>query len=105
MQYSTIHSARGKEADYIAVIDVTAGGLPSTIEDDPLLALAMPAAERHRHAEEGRLFYVALTRTRRSRGGWHRSRDSALPSQLNCATTYLALGPSAGPGFQWSASG
>lgn len=42
------------------------GGLPSKVEDDPLLALAMPAPERYPHAEERRLFYVALTRTRRS---------------------------------------
>lgn len=45
---------------------LTAGGFPSAIEDDPLLTLAMPAAEQFPHAEERRLFYVALTRTRRS---------------------------------------
>ena len=64
--YSTVHSAKGKEADYVIVIGITAGGFPSSVQDDPLLALAMPAAERFPHAEERRLFYVALTRTRRS---------------------------------------
>lgn len=36
--YSTVHSAKGKEADYVIVVDLTAGGFPSGIEDDPLLA-------------------------------------------------------------------
>jgi len=64
--YSTVHSAKGKEADYVIVIDVTAGAFPSAIQDDPLLSLVMPAPELFPHAEERRLFYVALTRTRRS---------------------------------------
>lgn len=40
-------------------------GFPSTIADDPVLDLAMPAPEDFEHAEERRLFYVALTRARR----------------------------------------
>lgn len=39
--------------------------MPSTIEDDPLLELAIPAGDNFRYAEERRLFYVALTRARR----------------------------------------
>jgi DNA helicase-4 len=34
--------------------------------DDPVLDLAMPAPETFPHAEERRLFYVALTRARRA---------------------------------------
>ena len=39
-------------------------GFPSTIADDPILDLAMPAPEAFPHAEERRLLYVAMTRAR-----------------------------------------
>jgi len=55
------------EADYIVLPGMTTGtyGFPSNIADDPVLDLAMPAPESFAHAEERRLFYVALTRARR----------------------------------------
>ena len=37
---------------------------PSQIENDPLLDMVMPVRETFLHAEERRLFYVALTRAR-----------------------------------------
>jgi DNA helicase-4 len=66
VRFSTIHGSKGLEADYVVVPGLVAGGFPSKIEDDPLLALAMPAGDTFLHAEERRLLYVALTRTRRS---------------------------------------
>ncbi|WP_245178450.1 3'-5' exonuclease [Cupriavidus sp. AcVe19-1a] len=39
---------------------------PNTRADDPVLALAMPAGDNYPQGEERRLFYVALTRARRS---------------------------------------
>lgn len=39
---------------------------PSTIEDDPVLQIAMPSGDDYAFAEERRLFYVALTRARRA---------------------------------------
>src|SRR6476620_11126082 len=38
---------------------------PSTIADDPLFDLVMPMPENFEHAEERRLFYVAMTRAKR----------------------------------------
>jgi len=64
--FRTVHSAKGLEADYVAVPGMTTGtyGFPSNIADDPVLDLAMPEPESFPHAEERRLFYVALTRAR-----------------------------------------
>jgi DNA helicase-4 len=61
------HSRRqGAGGDYVVVVGMTTGkyGFPSSIEDDPVLDLAMPSPESFPHAEERRLLYVALTRAR-----------------------------------------
>ena len=68
VRFRTVHASKGLEADYIVIPGLTTGtyGFPSTIADDPVLDLAMPAPESFPHAEERRLFYVALTRARRA---------------------------------------
>lgn len=67
VKFRTVHSAKGLEADYIVVANAKAGvyGFPSTIADDAVLDLAMSERDTFEHAEERRLFYVALTRARR----------------------------------------
>ncbi|WP_245475392.1 UvrD-helicase domain-containing protein [Mesorhizobium sp. M1A.T.Ca.IN.004.03.1.1] len=63
----SFHRAKGLEADYTILLDVSEGdyGVPSKIEDDELLNLVMPRPEIFEYAEERRLFYVALTRASR----------------------------------------
>ncbi len=63
----SFHRAKGLEADYTVLLDVSEGdyGVPSRIEDDELLDLVIPQPETFAYAEERRLFYVALTRASR----------------------------------------
>ncbi|TFC59571.1 DNA helicase UvrD [Cryobacterium sp. TMT2-15-1] len=67
VKFMTIHASKGAEADYIVIPGMVSGkwGFPSTIPNDPVLRMAMPAAEDFKRAEERRLFYVAMTRARR----------------------------------------
>lgn len=66
LSYDTVHKSKGLEADYVLLLHVVEGtmGFPCKIEDDPVLALAMPQTDPFPYAEERRLFYVALTRAR-----------------------------------------
>ncbi|MDO9074108.1 MAG: UvrD-helicase domain-containing protein [Rubrivivax sp.] len=68
VQFITVHSSKGLEADHVIVPRVTSEtlGFPSRVEDDAVLLLAMPGGDSYEYAEERRLFYVAMTRARRT---------------------------------------
>ncbi len=68
ISFSTIHGSKGNEADYVIVLNINKGkfGFPSKIEDDPILNLVIPEGDEFKDAEERRLFYVALTRTKKN---------------------------------------
>lgn len=62
----SVHQAKGLEAHYTVVLDVLGGkyGFPTEIVDDPLLELVLAQQNAYPNAEERRLFYVALTRSK-----------------------------------------
>lgn len=119
IQIGTVHGAKGLEADYVVVLGMTKGsyGFPSTIIDDPVLALAMPDGDAFPLAEERRLFYVALTRARRSvllltveqqESPFIKEliRDQGLTVQnLNGQTMHTVVCPTCGNGFMTQRSG
>ena len=65
-QFLTVHKSKGLEGDYVILLNVKNDllGFPNRIVDDPLLGLVLARAEGFEFAEERRLFYVALTRTK-----------------------------------------
>jgi DNA helicase-4 len=83
LQFSTVHAAKGLEADYVFLMNVVEAtyGFPSKIEDDSTLWIAMPGGEDFPFAEERRLFYVALTRAKRS---------VTMYTDVNCRSEFIA---------------
>lgn len=66
ISFLTAHSSKGLGYDNVIIIngkdDIM--GFPSKIEDDPVMKLVIKEDEKIDFAEERRLFYVALTRTK-----------------------------------------
>jgi DNA helicase-4 len=67
IEFLTVHKSKGLQADYVFILNNTTGkyGFPSDIVDDKVLHLLIQAKELFEHAEERRLFYVALTRAKK----------------------------------------
>lgn len=64
--FLTIHKSKGLEGEHVILLNAESSklGFPSKISDDKLLELVLPKKEPLKFAEERRLFYVALTRTK-----------------------------------------
>ncbi len=66
IKYLTVHKSKGTEAENVVVLNLRNHllGFPNKMTDDPILSLLLSDDEGYRFAEERRLFYVALTRTK-----------------------------------------
>ena len=66
IDYLTVHSSKGLGYDNIIIINTTDEtlGFPSKIKTDPILEQLITTEKTIEYAEERRLFYVALTRTK-----------------------------------------
>lgn len=64
--FMTAHSSKGLGYDNVVLINMFEGkfGFPCQIEDDPIMKLVMHEDNSMPFAEERRLFYVAMTRTK-----------------------------------------
>ena len=64
--YMTAHSSKGLGYDNVIVVNGRneTYGFPSKIEDDPVLSFVVKQDASIEYAEERRLFYVAMTRTK-----------------------------------------
>ena len=64
--FLTVHKSKGMEADNVILLNFSNDllGFPNKISDDPLLELVLSGSDTYPYAEERRLLYVALTRTR-----------------------------------------
>ena len=66
IRYLTVHTSKGLEAQNVIVLNLTNHilGFPNQIEEEKILKLCFKNKEKYLYAEERRLFYVALTRTK-----------------------------------------
>lgn len=66
IDFMSVHKSKGLEADNVILLNFKNDklGFPNQIADDKVLNLVLTNAENFKFAEERRLFYVAITRTK-----------------------------------------
>lgn len=66
IEFLTVHKSKGLEADFVILLQCNKGvyGFPTAIIDNPVLNYVLTQGDKFPHAEERRLFYVAITRAK-----------------------------------------
>lgn len=92
--FITAHKSKGLEADNVIVLNLKNDlyGFPNKLTDDPIISLLLSAPEACRFAEERRLFYVALTRTRNKVYLLTPENESLFTKEIKRYSNYLVQG-------------
>ena len=94
IKFITVHKSKGLEADNVIVLNLKNDlyGFPNKLTDDPIISLLLSAPEACRFAEERRLFYVALTRTRNKVYLLTPENESLFTKEIKRYSNYLIQG-------------
>ncbi|OLQ74840.1 DNA helicase IV [Photobacterium proteolyticum] len=65
LDFMTCHASKGREADYVFILDVNKGTFPAPDRETGLAGCLQARNEAFSDAEERRLFYVSLTRAKK----------------------------------------
>ena len=94
IKFITVHKSKGLEADNVIVLNLKNDlyGFPNKLTDDPIISLLLSAPEACRFAEERRLFYVALTRTKNKVYLLTPENESLFTKEIKRYSNYLIQG-------------
>ena len=94
IKFITVHKSKGLEADNVIVLNLKNDlyGFPNKLTDDPIISLLLSAPEARRFAEERRLFYVALTRTKNKVYLLTPENESLFTKEIKRYSNYLIQG-------------
>jgi DNA helicase-4 len=67
LEFMTVHNSKGQQADYVIIVGLQSGkdGFPAQQKESLVEQALLPKQDDYPDAEERRLMYVALTRTRK----------------------------------------
>lgn len=65
IEFITCHASKGREADYVIILNVDEGQFPTRVKTLHLNGVLTHSNDDYPYAEERRLFYVALTRAKK----------------------------------------
>ncbi|MHC6529056.1 DNA helicase IV [Vibrio proteolyticus] len=82
IEFMTCHASKGKEADYVIILSVDEGQFPAKEKSLHLDAALTKSDDDFPHAEERRLFYVAMTRAKEKVWITHSASGSSFVKEL-----------------------
>ncbi|MGV2988328.1 DNA helicase IV [Vibrio sp. E150_011] len=82
LEFMTCHGSKGKEADYVIIVNVDEGQFPAKRKFIHLDNALTATTDTYPHAEERRLFYVALSRAKKKVWVTYQSTPSVFVKEI-----------------------